>query len=87
MEETNNLPLQQTTVRRFLSSDEILLKEYNYLGKQRFEIGITNFLLAGRDCKMEIDVDGTKLRRVSTGVIPREYSNRVCSVQVYETVS
>ena len=80
-------PLQQTAVRRSLSSDEILLKEYNYLGKQRFEIGIINFLLMGRDCKMEIDVDGTKLKRISTGVIPKEYASDICSVQIYEVAS
>ncbi len=91
MEDTSKLeqnpPLQQTAVRRSLSSDEILLKEYNYLGKQRFEIGITNFLLMGRDCKMEIDVEGVKLKRISTGVIPREYTSDICSVQIYEVVS
>ena len=91
MQETNNSPqnppLQQTAVRRSLSSDEILLKEYDYLGKQRFEIGITNFLLMGKDCKMEIDVNGTKLKRISTGVIPREYASDICSVQIYEVVS
>ena len=91
MQEINNLPqnppLQQTAVRRSLSSDEILLKEYNYLGKQRFEIGITNFLLMNRDCKMEIDVDGTILKRISTGVIPKGYASDVCSVQIYEVVS
>jgi hypothetical protein len=80
-------PLSKTAVRRSLSSDEILLKEYDYLGKQRFEIGITNFLLMGRDCKMEIDVNGTKLKRISTGVIPREYASDICSVQIYEVVS
>lgn len=91
MQETKNLPqnppLQQTAVRRSLSSDEILLKEYDYLGKQRFEIGITNFLLMGRDCKMEIYVNGTKLKTISTGVIPREYASDICSVQIYEVVS
>jgi hypothetical protein len=91
MDKTSNLPqnppLQQMAVRRSLSSDEILLKEYNYLGKQRFEIGITNFLLMGRDCKMEIDVEGVKLKRISTGVIPREYASDICSVQIYEVVS
>jgi hypothetical protein len=91
MNNTSNLSqnpsLQQTAVRRSLSSDEILLKEYDYLGKQRFEIGITNFLLIGRDCKMEIDVDGVKLKRISTGVIPREYTSDICSVQIYEVLS
>jgi hypothetical protein len=86
----NNAQAQQLNiadVRRSLSSDEILLKEYDYLGKKRFEIGITNFLLMGRDCKMEINVNGTKLKRISTGVIPREYASDICSVQIYEVVS
>lgn len=82
-----NQPLQQTSVRHSLSSDEIILKEYDYLGKQRFEIGITNFLFMGQDCKMEINVDGVKLKRISTGVIPREYASYICSVQIYEVVS
>ena len=85
--ETQKPKLNILAVRRSLSSDEILLKEYDYSGKQRFEIGITNFLLMGRDCKMEIDVDGTKLKRISTGVIPREYASDICSVQIYEVVS
>jgi hypothetical protein len=73
-----------TRVRHSLSNDEFLLKDYYYLGKQRFDIAITNFLLMGRDVKMEIDVDGVKLKRISTGVIPEKYASNVCSVQVYE---
>lgn len=41
----------------------------------------------GRDCKMEIDVDCVKLKRISTGVIPREYTSYICSVQIYGVVS
>ena len=81
---TENEALSIARVRHSLSNDEFLLRDYDYLGKQRFDIAISNFSLMGQDVKMEIDVDGVKLKRISTGVIPEKYASDVCSVQIYE---
>jgi hypothetical protein len=77
-------PCNIDIVRRCLSSDEILIKSYDYLGKQRIEIGITDFMKMGQPVKMELNIDGYKFKRVSTGVIPNHYAGNICTCQVYE---
>jgi hypothetical protein len=76
------LPLQ--IVRRCLSDDMILIKSYDYLGKQRVEIGITDFSKMGQAVEMQIYLGGFRFDRISTGIIPNEYAGDICTCQVYE---
>ena len=68
-----------------LEKGEVILKEYDWCGKQRFEIGISDWSRFMQPVREEIRLaNGTILKRIETGILPIEYAGSLCSVQIYE---
>ena len=61
-----------------------LISHYDYNGKKRIEVGITDFSKAGKPVEKYLNLSGNTFIRISTGVIPNSLMNSVCSVQIYE---
>lgn len=68
-----------------LEAGEIILDTYSWCGKQRFDVGISDWSRFMGPVKEEVQLaDGTILKRIETGIVPSSCASILCSVQIYE---